>query len=79
MIVRGKKEYLYTSDLLWMVLRTVFPLVLAFVGISNVDGISTRLFTILCITTAMVFAHLCFRDSQPKSEIIAFTEPVSLS
>ena len=62
-----------------MVLNTVFPLVLASVGIGNADGISTRLFTILYIITALVFARLCSRDSKLKSEIIAFTEPGSLS
>jgi hypothetical protein len=54
-----------------MVLNTVFSLVLASAGISNVDGISTRLFVILYINTALVFARLCSRDSQLKSEIIA--------
>jgi hypothetical protein len=62
-----------------MVLNTVFPLVLASAGISNVDGISIKLFTILYINIAQVFTRLCSRDSQPKSEIIAFTEPGSLS
>jgi hypothetical protein len=37
-----------------MVLNTVFSLVLTFAGLSNVDGISTRLFTILYINTAIV-------------------------
>ena len=58
-----------------MVLNTVFPLVLASAGMSNVGGISTRLY----INTALVFARLCSRDSQPKSEIIAFNEPGLLS
>ena len=62
-----------------MVLNTVFPLVLASAGMSNVGGISTRLLTILYINMSLVFARLCSRDSQPKSEIIAFTEPGSLS
>jgi hypothetical protein len=62
-----------------MVLNTVFPLVLASAGICNVDGISTRLFTILYINMTLVFARLCSRDSQPKSESIAFTKPGSLS
>ena len=62
-----------------MVLNTVFSLVLASVGISTDDGISTILFTILYYNTALVFASPCSRDSQLKSEIIAFTEPGSLS
>ena len=62
-----------------MVLKTVFPLVLTSAGVSNVDGVSIRLFSILYINTALVFDRLCSRDFQPKSEIIAFTEPDSLS
>jgi hypothetical protein len=36
------------------------------------------LMAILYINMALVFARLCSRDSQPKSEIIAFTEPGSV-
>jgi hypothetical protein len=79
-MVRGKKEYRYTSAFVYSVLYAALPLVLLSDCVRMCSAwTSTKLLTILYMNVALALALRCSSDSHCNLEIIDVTTPGSLS